>query len=196
LPIRPVFAILKAEGGDSVENETKFIELVLYISQKCASDPMFGAIKLNKVLFYSDFLFFGRTGEPITGFEYQRLRNGPAPRKLLPVREKMIRDRILALQEVPLKSGKIQKRTVNLRPPNLRIFTGDEIALVDDVIDALSDCDAQTVSDLSHRTVGWQIAAEGETISYSTVFLSNEPLTDAELLRGTEIANQITRSAA
>ena len=178
------------------ESENKFRELVLYISQKCASDPTFGAIKLNKILFYSDFIFFGRTGKAITGFEYQRLRNGPAPRKLVPVRERMVTERILALQEVPLKSGKVQKRTVNLRAPDLKIFTGDEIALVDDVIDALSDCDAQTVSDLSHRTVGWQIATEGETIPYSTIFLSNEPLTDTEVLRGMEIADKINRSTA
>jgi hypothetical protein len=108
----------------------------------------------------------------------------------------MVKERILGLQEVPLKSGKIQKRTVNLRTPNLAIFTGAEIALVDHVIDALSDCDAQTVSDLSHMTVGWQIAAEGEIIPYSSIFLSNEPLTEAEIARGMEIANKLRRSAA
>ncbi len=168
-------------------NEAKFRELILYISRKCALDPLFGATKLNKILFYSDFFSFGRSGEPITGVEYQRLRNGPAPRALVPVREKMIEERILGMQEVMLKSGKIQKRTVGLRPPNLRIFTGEEIAVVDYIIDALSACDAKTVSDISHRMVGWQIALEGETIPYETVFLSNEPLSEAEIVRGLEI---------
>jgi hypothetical protein len=178
------------------EDETKFRELVLYVSQKCAIDPRFGATKLNKVLFYSDFFAFAKTGKPITGFVYQRLRNGPAPRRLVPVRDKMISDRILALQDVQLKSGKVQKRTVNLRSPKLGVFTADEIAIVDYIIDALSDCDAQTVSDISHRMVGWQIASEGEDIPYETVFLSNEPLTEAEVARGKEIAAEIKRTAA
>ncbi len=177
------------------EEEDKFRELILYISQRCASDPKFGATKLNKILLYVDFFSFGKTGKAITGFEYQHLPNGPAPRKLLPVREKMIKEGILVLQEVPLMSGKTQKRTVNLRSPNLKIFSGEEIALVDFIIDALSDCDAKTVSDLSHRMIGWQIATQGETIPYETVFLSNEPLTEAEISRGLEIAAKINIAA-
>lgn len=178
------------------KSEEKFRELVLYVSQKCAFDPTFGATKLNKILFYSDFFSFARSGTPITGAEYQRLRNGPAPRMLLPVRKKMLEERILGMQEVALKSGKVQKRTVSLRQPNLRIFSGEEIAMVDYIIDALSECDAQAVSDISHRMVGWQVALEGETIPYETVFLSNEPLSEAEIVRGLEIATEIARSAA
>jgi len=178
------------------ENEAKFRELILYISHRCALDPKFGATKLNKVLFYSDFFAFGKTGKPITGFKYQRLRNGPAPKRLLPVREAMIQEQILAMQAVQLQSGRVQKRTVNLRPPNLGIFSGDEIALVDYIIDALAACDAETVSELSHRMVGWQVANEGEEIPYETVFLSNEPLTEAEVVRGKEIAAELQRATA
>ena len=100
------------------------------------------------------------------------------------------------MQEVMLRSGRIQKRTVNLRPPNLRIFTGEEIALVDYIIDALADADADTVSELSHRMVGWLAASEGETIPYATVFLSNEPLTEAEIQRGRELEFVSAASAA
>ena len=33
------------------ENEERFRELVLCVSQKCANDPKFGSVKLNKILF-------------------------------------------------------------------------------------------------------------------------------------------------
>jgi hypothetical protein len=178
------------------ENEEKFRELVLYISQRCATDPKFGAVKLNKILFFSDFLAYANTGQAITSFEYQRLPKGPAPRRLLPVRTQMIAEGILGLQEVRLRSGMTQKRTVNLRPPNLRIFTGDEIEVVEGVISILEDADAETVSELSHRMVGWLLVADGETIPYGTVFLSNEPLTETEIQRGREIARESTAVAA
>src|SRR5437660_6974881 len=55
------------------ENEVRYKELVLYICQKCATDQKFGATKLNKILYFSDFLAYAELGEPITGFEYQRL---------------------------------------------------------------------------------------------------------------------------
>lgn len=170
------------------QDEQKFRELVLYVSQRCANDPTFGAIKLNKTLFYSDFLAYANLGQPITGFEYQKLPNGPAPRRLLPVRDKMIRERELGLQEVPLRSGAVQKRTVNLRPPDLKVFSAKEIAVVDEVIEALKEANTETVSELSHRMIGWIVALDGETIPYSTICLSNLPLTDTEAIRGQELA--------
>jgi hypothetical protein len=178
------------------EDNVKLAELILYISQKCATDPKFGAVKLNKILFFSDFFAYARYHSSITGCVYQRLRNGPAPRRLVPVRDQMIEVGDLAIQPVKLRSGKVQLRTVNLRAPDLQMFTGVEIAMVDHVIDALTSCDAQTVSDMSHSMVGWLIAREGEEIPYETVFLSNEPLTEAETARGLEIAAKLQRFAA
>jgi hypothetical protein len=83
------------------ENPKKLKELILYISQKCASDPNFGAIKLNKILYFSDFASFAHYGEPITGAEYQKLEQGPAPRRMVPVRNEMQRSgwKIAALKE-------------------------------------------------------------------------------------------------
>jgi hypothetical protein len=172
------------------EHEDRFRELLLYISQKCANDPKFGSVKLNKVLFLSDFLCFAQHGEPITGFEYQKLEQGPAPRRLLPVRKQMIEDKELGLQEIPLKSGNTQIRTVNLRRPNLAVFKAQHIAVVDTVIDALSEADAVTVSELTHKMVGWKVARYKETIPYETIFLTDEPLSEADVERGREIAEE------
>src|SRR5687767_11634112 len=112
-------------------DKKKLGELILYISKKSELDPNFGAVKLNKILFYSDFIAFGRLGKAITEQDYQRLDQGPAPRRLLPVREDLIDRGYLAIQEVA-RFGKTQKRTVALRDPDLSIFTAEEIALVDE----------------------------------------------------------------
>ena len=178
------------------EREDKFKELILYISQKCATDPKFGAVKLNKILYFSDFFSFARTGTAITGFVYQKLANGPAPQKMVPIRTAMISEGTLGIQVVPLRNGRTQRRTVNLRKPHLEIFTGEEIALVDYVIDSLKQSTAEDVSDISHEMVGWQVAKIGEEIPYGTVFLSNEPLSEAEVQRGVQIALSLESIAA
>lgn len=172
------------------QHDDKFKELVLYISQKCANDPTFGATKLNKILFYADFLAYANLGKAITNFDYQKLPNGPAPRRLLPIRDQMIEEHELVLQEVRLLSGNVQKKTVNLRQPNLTIFTGAEIALVDEVIEALETAKAEAVSELSHRMVGWMLVDEGESIPYNTIFLSNKKLTETEIERGRKVAEK------
>lgn len=177
-------------------DETKLAELILYISQKCANDPTFGATKLNKILCFSDFLFYAYNGTGITNVEYQKLPAGPGPRRLLPVRNEMIEKRELALQEVPLRSGRTQLRTINLRNPKLELFGGPEIAMVDRVIELLHEVDAQETSDRSHEMVGWLVVEEGDTIPYNTAYFYNPPLTDEERYRAQELKREKERKTS
>jgi antitoxin SocA-like protein len=170
-----------------VPDEQKLAELILYISQKCANDLTFGAVKLNKILCFSDFVFYAYHNRGITNVEYQKLPNGPAPRRLMPVRDKLVENGDLAIQEVALKGGYTQKRTVNLRKPNLEIFTGAEIAMVDSVIESLQDVRAESASEMSHDLVGWLVVDEGETIPYNTIYFANPPLTEDESNRAREL---------
>ena len=172
-------------------DEQKLAQMILYISQKCATCPTFGATLLNKILYFSDFLAFGNLGKSITGVEYQNLRNGPAPRRLLPVRNALVENDYLVVQELHLQSGRAQHRTVNLVEADLSIFDGNEIAQVDRVIQSLWNKDAEGVSLLTHRMVGWQMTMEGETIPYESIFLSSSPLTEAEVKRGHELAKEL-----
>ena len=171
-----------------VANEQKFKELILYICQTCADDPKFGATKLNKILFFSDFLQYANTGAPITGVEYQRLPNGPAPRRLIPVRKAMESKRELAVLPIALASGKTQQKPAALRAANLELFTASEISLVDGIIAQLRDSTASDVSDVSHRFISWIVARDNETIPYNTIFISSPPLSVAEKHRGRELA--------
>lgn len=172
-----------------LEDVRKFRELILYVSQKCATDPRFGAVKLNKILYFSDFLAYAYFGEPITGMEYFKLEHGPAPRRLVPVREQMKRDGELGIQELPVGS-RVERRPVNLRAPFLDVFAAREISLVDSVIEFLGGRTGSAVSHLSHKMAGWKAARMEETIPYETVFMSEEPLTQTDIARGIEIASE------
>jgi hypothetical protein len=99
----------------------KFKELVLYITQAEEDDPSYRATKLNKILFYSDFLAYARLGAAITGAEYQRLKFGPAPRQLPPVQTALQKEGAAVLQE-RWQYTQTQKRLVALRPPDLTRF--------------------------------------------------------------------------
>jgi hypothetical protein len=171
-------------------NEEKLGELIVYISLKSASDPRFGATKLNKLLFFADYLAMGHFGKPISGVDYQHLPNGPAPRRLLPIRESLEHSKSIAVQDVPLQSGNAMVRTLALRKANLEAFTADEIALVDDLIDKHWDDDADSISRTSHNYVGWKMTKNGDSIPYGSIFLSDAPLTEEEIYRGQELAKE------
>ena len=168
----------------------KLRELILYIAERSIEDPGFGATKLNKILFFSDFIAYGSYGEPITGARYQRLPRGPAPRELLPIQAELEKANEAIVVEKKRFNFK-QKRILPLRDPDLSSFTAEEIALVDEVIDGLRPFNATNISALSHQiAVGWQLAGEGEDIPYESVFISNDPLTPTDVRRGQELAKE------
>lgn len=168
-------------------NQDKFKELVLYIAERSEDDPWFGATKLNKLLFYSDFLAYGHLGKPITGAEYQKLPHGPAPKKLLPVRGEMIREGSLAIKrERVLKFT--QKRPTALREADVSLFSAEELELVNHLIRLFGDRTAGEVSKISHYEMCWQLAGDQEEIPYPSVFLSTRKPSEQHIQRGRELA--------
>jgi hypothetical protein len=170
----------------------KFKELILYIASQCEKDRFWNATKLNKVLFYSDFLAFKNTGQPITGAEYFALEKGPAPKPLVPIREEMIEAGDLAIEK-----RTFQHRPVALREPDYALFTGLEIAIVNKVITALKDKNAEAISEMSNAFLGWkaawaegQVTGENVTIPYGTVFVSNQPIDEFEAAYGLDLAKK------
>jgi hypothetical protein len=168
-------------------NEDKFKELIIYVSNKCEHDQDFGAVKLNKILFYSDFLAYAHLGEPITGAEYFALEHGPAPKMLAPVRDELVNQKDIVIRQRE-RYGNKQIRVIPLREADLSYFTPEQVSLVDRVIEAFCGANGTDVSRLSHMERGWQVAENKETIPYQAAFLSCEGVTPADNKRAKELA--------
>ena len=172
-------------------NDAKFRELVLYIAQASADDPRFGAIKLNKILYYSDFAVYRRLGHSLTDDEYQHLSEGPAPRHLLPIRSRLIKDGAAHIEDRPYFNA-MQQRLVADESADLSQFDSQELAIVDEILRALREYNGAEVSDLSHHEFGWALTHEGETIPYEAAWVASdlEPLTVEQIARGVEVARE------
>lgn len=168
-------------------NGKKFRELILYIARRCEGDAIFDKAKLNKILFYSDFLAYFRTGKPITGQRYTRLENGPGARSLEKTLEELVRKGDVGIR-YERKFGPRKERILALREPALRRFSGKHLEIVDYVIQLLRGPSRLELGQISRFDIGWQLTRHGETIPYETVFLSNRPLTAAELEYGRQLA--------
>ena len=141
-----------------LESDYRLGELILFICQKSVDDIYFGAIKLNKILFYSDFFAYARWGELITGAEYWNLPEGPAPKRLVQVRDQLIGETPPALAiQLNQFSTYIQKKPIQLRPPKLTDFRGDQIALVEEVIREHWNFTAKEFTEKSHHEWGWKL---------------------------------------
>lgn len=170
-------------------HEGKFKELLLYIARKSESDPRFGAVKLNKILYYADTAAYRRLGTPITGAEYQNLEEGPAPRQLLYLRRELVEAGRAQIETRPYFNN-TQQRLVAHDDPNLDAFTAKEIEIVDNVIAELWSLDAQGCSARSHLEFGYMATSRGETIPYSTSWVSPDALTAEQIEVGMEVAER------
>lgn len=171
-------------------DEEKLKQLILYVSQKCADQPEFGSIKLNKILYFADFLVYANTGNPLTGVEYQRLKWGPAPRRMKPVLDELVESDKLAMQQTLIVAGIKRKKPVNLVAPDLSLFSAAEIAVVDEVIEKLEELTAKATSRFSHDWGGWKYAEDGGSIPYESVFISNSPISPSDQESGLKIADR------
>lgn len=177
------------ETFDVPRGAQRFRELIIYISQKSAADPNFGAIKLNKVLYHADFRAFERFGVPLTGVRYQKLLLGPAPKSLLHVRRALVEEGAIRVDRQPYGNYE-QHRTVALRDAALGLFTEDEILLVDEVISDLWRQNGTEVSDASHD-IRWSVMNLQDAMPYELAFLSDEALTPRDNQRTSELAREL-----
>src|SRR5690606_24360644 len=123
----------------------------------------FGATKLNKILYFSDFEAYGLWGRSITGATYIRLDRGPAPREILPTLLEM-EDAGEIYREARTYFHLTQNVVVPLIDADLDVFEPRELELVDSVIRELRHLDPNHVSVLSHLDAGWRDARNREVI--------------------------------
>lgn len=171
-------------------DEAKFRELVLYIASKSKGDPRFGWVKLNKILYYSDFEAFRRLGEPITGATYRKMAEGPAPLQMPSQRRTMLDSGAISLDECRYFTGGLP-RVTSLRPSQQELFSHEELAIVDQVIQGMWHMTERESAEFSQRELGWQAAGSGEEIPYPTVWLSSDPLPQEAEEHAAELAGKI-----
>lgn len=164
-------------------SDAKLRELILLISEWSQADPKFGAIKLNKLLFHADFSAFLTYGQPITGQEYFKLPQGPAPRRLKAITEAMKKTGEFAWQEISY-FGHTQKKPIALRAADVSKFSGTDVSLVRQTVEKFWKMSATEISDQSHLFLGWKAAHLQETIPYTTALVSRRTPTDHERKRG------------
>jgi len=158
-------------------DERKFAELVILAASRLLDDPAGGAVKLNKVLFFAEFSHMRRHGRPITGAEYQKLQWGPAPRRLVPVRQRLVDEGDASLVDETYL-GLVQQRLVPLRQADVSLFDPQELAVVDNVVAELYGTTATDASLISHDEMGWQMVEDRETIPYEAAFLRRPAVTE------------------
>lgn len=149
-------------------NREKYKNLLLYIF--CGTEPCeLGAVKLNKILWYSDVNAYLLYGQSITGENYVKRQHGPMSKHSYSVLEEMEASDNIIIKDVQYFTY-TKKEYTPLVKPDLSYFTAQEISLVDQFVNKICrEFTARGISEQSHNRL-WELAEFGEEIPYEAVF--------------------------
>jgi uncharacterized phage-associated protein len=156
-------------------NRSKLKDVVLYIIERCGAENL-GNVKLHKLLYFADMLFYVQTGAPLTGEEYLKQRRGPTARHLTWALKDLEQDGAIKISEVPYYGFKKKHYELVHTVDRRRFNDPAELAILDAVIAEFGGHTAAELSEISHA-VPWRVVRMGEPIPYHTAF----SLVDAEV---------------
>lgn len=124
-------------------------------------------VKLNKLLWYCDYLHFKETSVSITGSQYIHLKYGPVPNNY----ERIIgimQPELLDKDEIPFNTeeGIVGEQFTALVEPDESIFSETEIEVMNFVADIFYKYTSTEIMNKSHQETAYLKCKDGDIISY------------------------------
>lgn len=143
----------------------KIKNMILFFVNQC--DGVY-VTKLNKFLFYSDFLCFKEIGKGMSGLTYQAIQFGPVPLRYSTVYENV--GGTEAEIEV-FSNGNAGTKIIGKDSFNPILFTNYEITVLERVLEKFKNHNAETISQISHNEEAWIVNEKTKsTIRYDLGF--------------------------
>ena len=117
--------------------------------------------KLNKLLFYADFVHFYDHGTSISGARYVHLPYGPVPD-----RYEGLLAKLSATGTIRIERGPGYERIKAGDEPLLNILANGERKSLDWVLETYGSLSASAISEQSHREKAYKFTKTGEAIAY------------------------------
>ena len=111
-------------------------------------------VRLNKYLFYSDFLNYKTTGYSISGYDYQAIQLGPVPDQYGTKFDILKQMKYIDEESVLYRDNYFEK-FIPLKGFDKSLFTEQEIASLDMVIKKMTNKSQKEIVDMSHQELGW-----------------------------------------
>ena len=139
-----------ADNGYAQISKDRLKNILLYFIEK--SNGVFFT-KMNKLLFYTDFMAYRVTGKGMTGLAYKAIAHGPVPVRW---------DRIYSFYDeieqeiVQFPDGRAGTKLVSSLRPDMAEFSDDELKILDYVSQRFKNETPTQISETSHEEEAWK----------------------------------------
>lgn len=161
-----LFAVPRGAGnGYAQQSIDKLKNILLYFIEK--SGGVFFT-KMNKLLFYADFVAYRQIGKGITGLAYKAIQHGPVPVRW---------DRIYSFYDeinqeiVQFSDGRAGTKLVSKLSPDMTEFDEDELKVLEFVCERFKSETPTQISETSHQEEAWKRNVDSDQlINYEMAF--------------------------
>lgn len=156
----------------------KLKNMILYLVKRLGSVL---ETKLNKLLWYCDFLHFKETSVSITGAQYVRYPYGPVPNKYYFIFDILEDEELLEKNETlfQTKDGIVPREEFTaLVEPDKSLFSEKEIRVMDFVADTFRNFNSKEIKEKSHRETAYLKCKDRDIMSYGNAKELSLSLTD------------------
>ncbi len=137
--------------GYKVSDLGKFSEMVVFFSDRLKP----WKTKLNKLLFYSDFLNFKLTGYSMSGIQYRAITLGPVPNNFQTIYEYLENKGAVQIISKSFQNGALGEQFASDRDINEELFSETEIDILEHVCNKFEATSTNEIVELSHEEKAW-----------------------------------------
>lgn len=161
-------AVANIHTGYRIPNYIRFSEMVSFFSEKL--EPF--KTKMNKLLFYADFVMFRDYGHGISGLQYKAIDRGPVPNRFQSLFEDIAINGKITISAIQFPNYIGEQFKANPQNPfNKDLFTENEIATLEKIVEKFKDSTTNDIVDISHQELAWlENEKEKNIISYRYAF--------------------------
>lgn len=154
-------------------NFEKITEMVVYFSDKLSPFKT----KMNKLLFYADFLMFKQSCFSISGMRYKAIDMGPVPINFQSIFEYLANKDEIDIFTTEFPQGYIgeQFKAKNGRPFRVELFSENELNVLEKVATVFKPTSTNEMIEISHLEEAWKKNEKNKSvISYEYAFDLNQ----------------------
>lgn len=140
-----------ADNGYKIPDLEKISQVIEHFSSRTELYKT----KLNKLLFYVDFLMYKRTACSMTGITYKAIPFGPVPAQYDKMYIKLCDDKEIEINTVYFSDGNYGEQIKSLKN-NKRTFSEAESEVLTTIADKLCDKNTKEIVDISHLESAWK----------------------------------------
>jgi uncharacterized phage-associated protein len=146
-------------------HKEKYYNAILYFIKYC-NNQYLGATKLNKLLYYLDFISYRDTGHQITGDVYIHNQYGPVPANINEILAELYAKGAVRAEVRQYKDGEAFKYQ-KLTDPDLDIFNTYEKELLSNICKEFSLWSTDKIVNQTHLEAPWFYSKPLEAVDYN-----------------------------